>query len=96
MIAADFADGTATIAVRPEYGHPVTFVIVDRTVNVARPTGSYVVPRRASRFVVALKGSTGAGFSAHTSFDAACKSALHRARRYDRAYSVPRGLAVAS
>lgn len=94
-IEVTYGEDSAEFVTRPEFGRPVTFVVTSRAINVAKATGSYVMPRRADRFVVGLKGSNGDGFSHHTTFDAACRSALHRARRYEKAYSVPR-LAVAS
>ncbi|HJR88951.1 MAG TPA: hypothetical protein VJ782_02195 [Aeromicrobium sp.] len=84
----------ATFAVRPPFGKPVTFVVTEKNVNVSRQTGSFVARREAPRFVVGLKGSHGNGFSHHTTFEAACSRALSRARRYDRAYSVPRRVAA--
>jgi len=83
----------AVLVARPPYGKPVTFVVEQRDVNVARPVRSYYLNKRiAPRFVVGLKGGNGDGFSHHTSFEEACKRAISRARRYDRAYSVPRGV----
>jgi hypothetical protein len=87
----------ATFAARPPHGRPVTFVVEQRDVNVANPTRSYYWSKRiAPRFVVGLKGGNGNGFSHHTSFEEACKRALSRARRYDKAYSQPRGVIAAS
>lgn len=87
------SDG-ATFAARPAYGKPVTFVVESREINVSR-SGYWYAKRVAPRFVVALKGSSGDGFSHHTSFDEACKRALSRARRYEKAYSQPRGVVAA-
>ena len=93
-IEAVIESDAATYAVRPEHGKPVTFVVAVRAVNVTRARWGYAPRRMADRFVVGLKGSDGPGFASHTSFEAACRSALSRARRYDRAYSVPRGVAA--
>lgn len=88
---------SAVFVARPEHGRPVTFVVEQRDVNVANTTRSYYWAKRiASRYVVGLKGSTGNGFSHHVSFDEACKRALSRARRYDKAYSVPRSVPATS
>jgi hypothetical protein len=82
----------AVLVARPPYGKPVTFVVEEREIDVARNTGSWYQRRTARRFVVGLKGGTRTGFSHHTSFELAVTRAMSRARRYDRAYSVPRGM----
>lgn len=93
-IEAIFDEEAATFAVRPEHGKPVTFEVRHRELDVAGPTlRTWGQHRFAHRFVVGLKGSSGHGFAHFTSFEAACRSALYRARRYERAYSVPRGVA---
>ena len=78
---------------QPEHGRPVTFVVTSRQVNVARAAWG---KRYETRYVVGLKGSGGNGFSHHTSFEVAVRHALARARRYELAYSRPRGLAATS
>jgi hypothetical protein len=90
----EYNEDSAEFATEPEHGKPVTFVVTSRRINVAKANGSYWSKRYAGRFVVGLKGSAGDGFSHHSTFEAACKSALYRARRYERAYSTPRGLAA--
>lgn len=79
----------ATFRAEPEYGRPVTFEVRSRLVDVSR-TGW----RRnmQERYVVGLKGSDGQGFAQFVSFERACSAALSRARRYERAYSRPRGI----
>jgi hypothetical protein len=80
----------ATFRAEPEYGRPVTFEVRVRTVNVSQHSGWS--RNMQSRYVVGLKGSDGAGFAHFMSFEKACQSALSRARRYEKAYSRPRGL----
>lgn len=94
MIEATITEDGAVYAVRPDHGKPVTFVVTLRNIDVSNRNGSYWSKRFADRFVVGLKGSTGHGFSHHTTLEAACRSAHYRARRYERAYSVPRGVAA--
>jgi len=81
----------ATFRAEPEHGQPVTFEVRFREVTVSSATWPY---RRnvSGKFVVGLIGSTGAGFAQFRSFEKACSSALSRARRYERAYAVPRGV----
>lgn len=93
-ISVDIGLREASFAVRPTHGKPVTFMVSERDINVARPQTYYTAKRVAPRFVVHLKGSTGDGFSHHTSFEQACARALSRARRYDKAYSVERRVAA--
>lgn len=93
-IAVTYESESATFATRPPHGRPVTFVVIPREVNVTQSRSSWSTARMATRYVVSLKGSTGSGFSHHTTYEAACKSALIRASRYVRAYSVPRGIEV--
>lgn len=89
MIAVEFEEKRAEAVVSPTFGRRVVFVVEWRQLDVG------VSHRRLSyRYVVGLKGSTGQGFSHHTRFDDACSRLLSRARRYDRAYSKPRGLAA--
>lgn len=84
----------ATIQTRPEYGRPVTFEVRRRKVKVGGG-GYWTPPRAEQRYVVGLKGSDGDGFSTHLSFETACSRALSRARRYEQAYSKPRGVMAA-
>ena len=73
----------ATYAATPEYGQRVVFEVRWRVVRHGPP-----------RFVVQLKNSSGDGFSQHLKFETACRAALSRARRYDRAFSKPRSRAA--
>jgi hypothetical protein len=79
-IEVEINESDATFIVDPEHGHRVVFEVRWR-----RPKGA-----ATERFVVGLKGSDGEGFSAHVLFDRACRSALWRARRYQKAFSKPR------
>lgn len=81
----------ATITASPEYGRAVTFEVRWRDVRLGN---DWYNRRREPRFVVGLLGSDGAGFSQHVSFERAVSACLSRARRYDKAYSVPRGIAA--
>jgi hypothetical protein len=93
----EFGEDTARAVVTPEFGRRAVFVVERRKVDVARRNSWR--KNMKYRWVVALEGSRDeSGFTHLTSFDAACRSLLHRARRFDRAYSVPRGIgrAVAS
>ncbi|HKY58338.1 MAG TPA: hypothetical protein VJL80_09895 [Aeromicrobium sp.] len=87
-------ENTAEYVVRPTHGRPVTFVVEFRTAIISGARSVYRRSQSGNRYVVGLKGSTGAGFSTHTSFEAACRSALSRARKYAKAYSIPRGVAA--
>jgi len=80
----------ATFRVTPPHGRPVTFEVALRRVDVTRSHSGYYQTRFADRYVVQMLGSWGSGFGTFTSFDAAVRSCLHRARRYARAYSVER------
>lgn len=71
----------ATFRVTPPHGRAVTFEVA------LRRDGRY---RYSERYVVQMLGSWGDGFSTHVSFEAAVRSALARARKYARAYSVAR------
>jgi hypothetical protein len=73
---ADYASVTA----EPAHGRAVTFEVRFRKVSVSR----------SPRYVVGLKGSDGDGFAHFTTFDRACRSAMWRARRYERAFDKPR------
>ena len=77
--------------VSAEFGKGVVFVVEWRLCDVGARHR-----RMEWRYVLGLKGSTGQGFSHYMSFDRACSALLSRARRYDRAYSKPRGLARAA
>lgn len=79
----------ATFIAAPEFGRTITFEVRWREINVS-PANTWGAKRIAGRWVVGLKGGNGHGFAQFTSFEKACRSALFRARRYDRAYSVPR------
>lgn len=85
----------ATFRAEPEHGRPVTFEVRLRSVNVASTSGWYS-RNMQTRYVVGLKGSDGQGFCQFASFEKACASALSRARRYEKAYSKPRGIAATS
>lgn len=76
-------DNTATFTVSSPLGQRVTFDVRFRPVRIGR--GGWSGNARGLRYVVGLKGSDGEGFSAHTTFDIACRAALARARRYDQA-----------
>lgn len=91
-LEVSYEEDGATFVARPTYGKPVVFEVARRRAPVGKP--SWGRQSVEIRYVVQLRGSSGAGFSTHISYDAACKSALSRARRYEKAYSVPRGLAV--
>ena len=80
----------ATVSVAPEYGRRVVFEVRPRTIDIS--SASSWGRNRKRRYVVGIKGSNGAGFSHHVSFEAAVRSALYRGRRYDKAYSSPRGI----
>jgi hypothetical protein len=67
-------DDSATLTVRSPLGQRVTFDVRQRRIRGAG----------TERFIVGLKGSDGAGFSQHNTFDTAFRAALSRARRYDR------------
>lgn len=75
-------DDTATFTVSSPLGQRVTFDVRFRRVQIGR--GGWSGKSYGERYVVGLKGSDGDGFSAHTSFDVACRAALSRARRYER------------
>ena len=81
--------GFATFRAEPEHHRPVTFEVRVQRVNVA---GNPWSKNMQSRYVVGLKGSAGPGFAHFTSFEKACQSALSRARRFEKAYSKPRGI----
>jgi len=81
----------ATFRAEPEFGRPVTFEVRLRKVDVSR---SNWTRNRQDRYVVGLKGSDGDGFGHFMSFEKACAAALSRARRYERAYAKPRGIAA--
>lgn len=83
----------ATFRAEPEHGKPVTIEVVREKTDIRRRHQWGVRPRYEWRYVVRLKGSRGE-FSHHWSFERACKMALSRAKRYEEAYSVPRGLAA--
>lgn len=88
-IEVDYNDRDATFTVAPEHGRTVVFEVRLRMVQVGRSRHNLQY-----RYVVGLKGSDGPGFIAHTSFERACRSALWRARRYQKAYSEPHGVAA--
>jgi len=83
---------SATFRAEPEHGRPVTFCVSWRKVDVSNAKSWR--KKCNWRYVVHLIGSAGGGFSHHTSFEAACRSALSRARRYEKAYSRPRGVQI--
>ena len=78
-ITADY-DGMnrASFVISPPFGRAVTLVVTPRRTP------------RGTRWVVSTPANLGDGFSRHTTYEAACKAALSRAKRYDRAYSTPR------
>jgi hypothetical protein len=90
-----FEADIAHFAARPEHGKPVVFEVRFREIAVGNDSG-WGRRRKAGRYVVGLKGSDGAGFANFTTFEAACRSALSRARRYERAYSKPRRTLVSA
>lgn len=92
MIEVEVNDQDATFVVEPEHGRRVVFEVRHREVHVSRRTSGIYMGTPRLRWVVGLKGSDGDGLSAHSSFERALRSALWRARRYERAYSVPRGV----
>ena len=77
---------------RPAHGRPIAFMVENRTVRI----GSAWSRRDERRWVVTLRGNREAEFSRHLTEEAAQRACLRRARKYDTAYAVPRGLAVAS
>lgn len=94
-IEVTFDAERAEAVVDPAYGRRVVFVVERRTVRTGKRNHWY--QPQANRWVVGLRGSQTDGFSSHSTYEGACTSLLSRARRYERAYSVPRGLqAVAS
>lgn len=82
----------ATFRAEPQYGRPVTFEVREREVDVASRNSWR--KNVQTRYVVGLKGSDGGGFAHFISFEKACASALSRCRRFEKAYSEPRGVAV--
>jgi hypothetical protein len=75
-------DDTATFTVSSPLGQRVTFDVRFRSVQIGR--SGWGGRTYGERYVVGLKGSDGDGFSAHTSFEVACRAALSRARRYEK------------
>lgn len=84
----------ATFRAEPEHGRPVTFEVRLRTVDVSSDRNYWRSKNMQARYVVGLLGSDGAGFAQFASFEKACSAALSRARRYEKAYSVQRGVIV--
>lgn len=83
----------ATFRAEPEHGRPVTFEVRLRRINVA--SDNYWRSKNLQdRYVVGLLGSDGSGFCHYASFTKACAAALSRAKRYEKAYSKPRGIAA--
>lgn len=76
-------DDSATFTVSSPLGQRVTFDVRYRSVQVGR--GGWAGKSYGTRYVVGLKGSDGQGFSAHNDFEVACRAALSRARRYEKA-----------
>lgn len=83
----------ATFRAEPLHGRPVTFEVTLREIDVRQRRTAWG-RNMQQRYVVQLKGSTGDGFAHFTSFEAACRSALARARKYERAFDKPRGIAA--
>ena len=81
----------ATFRAEPEHHRPVTFEVRLQRVDVSRDR-AWRVKNLQERYVVGLKGSAGSGFAHFVSFEKACQAALSRARRFEKAYSKPRGL----
>lgn len=92
MIDVVINETDALFVADPEHGNRVVFEVCQRQIQTSQSQWSH---RVAERFVVQLKGSTGNGFGQFVSFEKACRSALWRARRYERAYSVPRSARAA-
>ena len=90
MIEVDINEKDATFVVTPDHGRRVVFDVRYRMVPIRRCESGVFGGTLRLRWVVGLKGSDGDGLAAHTDFEKACRSALWRARRYERAYSVPR------
>ena len=88
---ADIGDDYATFRAEPIYGRAVTFEVRQRQIDVRRDRG-WGGRNLQPRFVVGLKGSDGDGFAHFTTFEKACRAALSRASRYERAYDKPRGI----
>jgi hypothetical protein len=86
-IETRYEEDEARIRVVPEHGKAITFVVDRRRAPVTRSLAC------ETRYVVGLRGSGGNGFSTHTSYEAACRSALSRATRYGKAYAKARGVA---
>jgi hypothetical protein len=76
-------DNYATFTVSSPLGQRVTFDVRFRSVRIG--SGGWSGNAHGVRYVVGLKGSDGQGFSAHTTFEIACRAALSRARRYEKA-----------
>lgn len=86
-------DGERTVIyARPDHGRPIAFLVEPRFVKIS---WSRYDQRRETRYVVGLKGNHDTVFSRHVTEEAAQRACLRRATKYDRAYSVPRGLAAA-
>lgn len=86
-------DGNTVIYARPEHGRPIAFLVEARIVKISHSRWDH---RRESRWVVTLRGNRDAELSRHLTEENALRAALRRARKYDTAYSVPRGLGVAA
>lgn len=90
-INADIAGDGASIVVAPEYGDPITIEVEFKETCISGPRAW----RKAygKRYVVHLKGS-GDKFAHFTTLELGVRSALVRARRYEKAYSKPRQVAA--
>ena len=81
-------DGERTVIyARPDHGRPIAFLVEPRTT-------SHACYGTVTRYIVGLAGNHDTMFSRHVTEEAAQRACLRRAMRYDRAYSVPRGLAA--
>lgn len=94
MIDVEIGTGYACAIVEPEHGRRVVFEVRLRSLKVRRQSGWPYTRDTGNVYVVGLKGSDGEGFAHHHSFERAVQGMLSRARRYAKAYSVPRGVAA--
>lgn len=92
MIDVQIETAHAVAIVTPPHGRPVTFEVRLRDLSWRGRDGW--TRHAKSAYVVGLKGSDGSGFGHHYKFERAVASMLYRARRYEKAYSVPRGVAA--
>lgn len=90
MSEVEIGTAYASAIVEPECGRRVVFEVRLRSLTYRKRDGWRAHAKDA--YVVGLKGSDGEGFGHHYKFERAVASMLYRARRYEKAYSVPRGV----